>query len=250
MLLNINTDKKNIVIVVLIILLLLLGYYHFNMNGKHKDELQNQRNLHLALTDSLKTYRNEKNEWVNEKLTIQAETKDLKDKNIKLTENQTELIKRVDQINKSNQVIAAALIQMGVKLDGVINNQPVIKNDSTIQFASKTDTLDYEFLVHNVKPFEAKLPVLEFKKFSLPNTQLIEFHWKDDRKEGYPISFTVTNSNPYYKVYNLDSYAIPELEKEKIKPTFWNKLGNFSKSTGGKIVIFGAGFIAGGLLIQ
>lgn len=245
-----NFDQKTIIIVVLLLLLLLGWFYHSNKVNAQKNEIQQQKNLHSALTDSLKTYQNKEHEWVSEKLTIQAETKDLKDKNLNLTANQSDLIKKVDEINKHNQIISAALIQMGVKLDGIVNNKPVIENDSTIQFAAKNDTIDYDIEIHNVKQYSIQIPKLEFKRFSLPNTQLIEFHWRDNKKEGYPISFTVTNSNPYYKVYNLDSYAIPELEKTKIKPNFWNKLGAFGKSTGGKVLIFGVGVLAGGILIK
>lgn len=247
---TLNFDKKNIIIVGLIALLLLLGGYHLYKNREHDSEIKQEKGLRNALSDTLSTYRNKENQWVSEKLTIQAETKDLKDKNLILTENQADLIKRVEQINKNSQVISAALIQMGVKLDGALDSKSIVENDSTIHFPKSTDSISYDIYVHNVKQFGLTKPVLEFKTFTLPNTQLVEFHWKDQRKEGYPVSFTVTNSNPYYKVYNLDSYAIPELEKTKVKPTFWNKLGTFSKSTGGKIVIFGAGVVAGGLLLK
>ena len=247
---SIKLDKRNIIILILLLLLLFGGFQYFRNGSQHKKELQKQENLRNALSDSVKIYRNKEHEWVAEKLTIQAETKDLKDKNLKLTANQTDLIRRVDEINKKNQVITAALIEMGAKIDGLVNNKPVIQNDSTIQFTTKTDSIDYDIRVHNVKQFGLNQPSLEFNKFSLPNKQLVEFHWKDDKKEGYPISFTVTNTNPYYKVYNLDSYAIPELDKTKVKPTFWNKLGDFSKTWGGRAVFFGIGVVAGAAIIK
>jgi hypothetical protein len=245
---TLNFDKRNLAIVVLI---LLLGFgisYHFYIVSKNKDQIKQEKNLQHALTDTVRTYRNKENQWVSEKLTLQADTKDLKDKNLTLTNNQIDLMGKVDQINKHNQVISAALIQMGVKIDGLANADPIVQTDSTVEFAAHSDSLSYDILISRVKPIGR--PVLEFKKFTLPNTQLVEFHWRDDRKEGYPISFTVTNSNPYYKVYNLDSYAIPELDKTKIKPTFWNKLGTFSKSTGGKIMFLGIGFVAGAALMK
>ncbi len=246
---TLNFDKRNIIIVILLLLLIFLGFRYFKSNGDHKSEIQKQENLRNALSDTLKTYRNKENEWVSEKLTIQAETKDLKDKNLILTENQTDLIRRVDEINKHNQIISAALIEMAVKLDGVVNNKPVIENDSTIQFAAKSDSLEYDIKVHSVKPVGTQTPLLEFKKFELKNKQFVEFHWKDQKKEGYPISFSVTNSNPYFQTYNLDSYSIPELDKAKIKPTFWGKVGKFTKSTGGKLVIFGVGALAGATIM-
>lgn len=248
--LQINFDKKTVVIIVLLLLLILGAGYHFNQISKKDQKILEKENLGKALTDSVHRYKNKEGDWVNEKLTLQTDLKDLKDKNLNLTSNQKDLIKAVDAINKHNQVISAAMIQMGVKLDGLVNTNPVVETDSTVEFTASNDSLSYDLLVNNVKPSKLKLPTLDFKKFQLPNKQTIEFHWKDDKKEGYPISFTVTNTNPYYKVYNVDSYAIPELYKPNVKPNFWQKLGKFSKSTGGKIVFFGAGVIAGAILVK
>lgn len=250
---TLNFDKRDAMIALLVLLLLIGGFYHFNTVSNHNDKLVQEKNLQHALTDSLRTYKNKENQWVSEKLTIQAETKELKDKNMTLTANQSDLVKRVDAINKNNQIISAALIQMSVKLDGLRNDSPVLETDSTETFASspKDTTLHYEILIKNVKRYNpAFKPVLEFTKFSIPNKQFIEFHWQNDKKEGYPISFSVTNSNPYYKVYNLDSYAIPELEKTKVKPSFWNKLGTFSKTWGGRALFFGGGVLVGAAVLK
>lgn len=250
---TLDFDKRNLVIVGLALLLLFGVFYHFNTVSKHNDKLVQEKNLQHALSDTLRTYKNKENQWVSEKLTIQAETKELKDKNMILTANQSDLVKRVDAINKNNQVISAALIQMSVKLDGLRNDSPILETDSTETFASspKDTTINYEILVKNVKRYNPTYkPVLEFTKFSIPNKQFIEFHWQNDKKEGYPISFSVTNSNPYYKVYNLDSYAIPELDKTKVKPSFWNKLGTFSKTWGGKAVFLGVGVLVGAALVK
>jgi len=247
---KLNLDGKTIIILVLTLLLLGGGAYHFWQIEKHNNKHLLNKNLQVALTDTLKTYQNKEKEWVYEKLTLQTDIKDLKDDKIVLTKNQQELVRRIEQISKDNTVISAALIEMGLKLDGLINNKPIVENDSTIQFSTDSDSIKYEIAVNNVQPYGVKLPSLEFRKFELPNTQFIEFHWKDDKKEGYPIAFTVTNSNPYYKVYDINSYAIKELTRENVKPTFWMKLGNLSKSTGGKIVIFGAGVLVGGLILK
>jgi hypothetical protein len=245
-------DLKNLIIIGLCVLLILLGFQYLKNQNNHKDEILQEQKLRNALNDTVKIYQNKEKEWVAEKLTIQAETKDLKDKNLILSENQKELVKRVDAISKHNQVITAALIDMGVKLDGLVNNKPTFENDSTLAFSSpKTDTaLTYQIKVRNVKQFGSLKPSLEFTEFSLPNKQFVEFHWKNDKKEGYPISFTVTNTNPYYKVYDLDSYAIPELQKENVKPNFWNKLGNFSKTWGGRAIFLGAGVLIGASIIK
>lgn len=243
-------ERKNIIITVLIILLLYLGYRIISGNSNHKVEMKKATNLHRALTDSIMHYQNDNKEWVAEKLTIQASEKDLKDENLKLTYNQMELLEKVEKVNEKNQVINAALIKMKVELATIKNTKPVIQNDSTIQFSDTTDSLHYVINVHSVRPTTFGTPSLEIHEFSIPNSQFVNFNWKDSKKEGYPISFTVTNSNPFFKVYDLDSYAIPELEKTKVKPSFWNKLDKFGKSTGGKVLIFGLGVLAGGALIE
>jgi len=246
----IQLDSKTVMILVLLLLLVGGGFYHFHQIDKHKTQHSLDEKLQRALTDTLQTYKNEKGQWVNEKLTLQLDIKDLKDKNLTLTQSQKDLLDAVKKVNKENQVITAALIEMSVKIDGLVNHKPVEVTDSTVRFTENTDSISYNIVVSNVKALDFKVPKLEFRKFDLPNKQFIEFHWKDDRKEGYPISFSVTNSNPYYKVYDINSYAIEELDKVAIKPNFWQKIGKFGKSTGGKIVLLGVGFVAGAIIAK
>lgn len=251
--LDINFDSKTVVILVLLLLLILGAGYHFNKISEKNSKILEKENLSKALTDSVHHYKNKQGEWVAEKLTLQSSIKDLGDKNLTLTSNQKDLIKAVEAINKHNQVIDAAMIVMGIKLDSLKNYGKVIETDSTEKFVSnpKDTTLNYEIVINNVKRFNPSIvPTLNFRKFEIPNKQTVEFHWKDNRKDGYPISFTVTNSNPYYKVYNIDSYAIPELKKTEIKPTLLDKIGKLSKTTGGKVVVFGLGVVAGAVLVK
>jgi hypothetical protein len=245
----IQLDIKTIIIVVLLLLLVGGGFYHFNQIGKHKAQHALDEKLQRALTDTVHHYKNEKGQWVAERLTLQLDIKDLKDKNLTLTQAQKDLLDAVKKVNKQNQVITAALIDMGVKLDGLANEKPVV-TDSTVQFIADSDTISYDIVIRDVKALDSKTPKLQFKKFSLPNKQFIEFHWKDNRKEGYPISFSVTNSNPYYKVYDINSYAIEELNKATVKPNFWQRMGKFGKSTGGKLILLGVGFVAGAAIVN
>lgn len=251
-----HSGQKSIIIGGLILLLIAGVLYHFTQIAKHNLQHSNDEKLQRALTDTLSTYKNDKGQWVSEKLTLQLDIKDLKDKNLTLTQSQKDLLDAVKKINKENQVIAAALIEMGVQLSGLINDKPVAVTDSTVQFkdvikdANDSVALAYDIFISNVKPLESKSPKLEFRSFDLPNKQLISFQWKDDRKSGYPISFSVTNTNPYYKVYDINSYAIEELDKTALRPNLWQRLGKFSRSTGGKIVFLGVGFVAGVMLAK
>jgi hypothetical protein len=69
--------------------------------------------------------------------------------------------------------------------------------------------------------------MLFIDSLNLYNKQFIEFHWLNERKDGYPVSFTVRNSNPYFKTYDIESYIIPEVQKSQLKPNIWQKTGNF-----------------------
>jgi FtsZ-binding cell division protein ZapB len=243
-------DVKTIAIIVLFLLLLIGGWYHFNKTGKLEDQHDLDIKLQRALTDTLHQFKNDKGQWVSEKLTLQLDLDDLKKKNLTLTQSQKDLLDAVKKVNKDNQVITAALIEMGIKIDKWKDDKPVEVTDSTVRFATDTDSIKYDIFVSNVKPVDLKIPKLEFRKFEMPNTQFIEFHWKDNKKEGYPISFSVTNSNPLYKVYDINSYAIEGLDKNKIDPTWWQKFKNSTKSTTGRAILFGAGVAVGILLAK
>ena len=91
-------------------------------------------------------------------------------------------------------------------------------------------------------------PTLTFQSLTLPNTQFIEFHWKNDNKVGYPVAFSVTNTNDYFRIINIDSYIIPEIKQSTLKPTFWSKVGDFFTKSGGKLIWFGAGGVGGAVL--
>ena len=107
-------------------------------------------------------------------------------------------------------------------------------------------TMNYNFTVGNVipSPTNAK-PTLLIGLLEFPNSQLVEFHWKNNKKEGYPIAFSVSNSNDFFRTVNVDSYIIPEINKEKIKPTGWQKFGSFFSKTGNRLIFVGIGGVIG-----
>ncbi len=242
-----NFDIKTIIIIILILLITFGGFYHFRKIGEKNDKITQEQNLTKALNDTIHTYVRKNGEVVSEKRTIQAELSELKDKNLVLTTNQERVLKLVEDINKKNQVIAAAVVEMGVKIKDLTIDKPTTETDSTITFNAppSSDSLKFTALVGNVTKYKGREPYFKLQNFELPNIQKIDFHWKDNKKEGYPVSFSISNSNKYYKTYNIDSYIIPEIEEQKLKPTFWRKLGTFSSKTGGKIVLGVAGFAIG-----
>lgn len=253
--------KFNITTIVVIILLLLGvggGFYLYqNKVNNLKNELDIANKLKNALLDSATVYQNKKGEWVTEKLTLQETIKNLGKINGQLTASQKELLARINGLSDKNTTIAAALIQSQIKIDSLLAhssvaidsvNKSLTFQDSVVN-ANKETIFKYDITIRKAVPaFVSIKPTLMFNSISLPNTQFIEFHWKNDKKLGYPVAFSVTNSNDYFKTINIDSYIIPEIQKPAIKPTFWQKVGDFFTKSGGKLVWFGAGGVGGAVL--
>lgn len=210
-----------------VIILILIGviYYYVDRSGNFKEKYQTEMKLSKALQDTAIKYVNKNKELVTEKLTLQSNVKSLTDENYILTESQKDLLNSVKEVERDNSVIAAALIESRVIIDSLIGATIVVDtSDNTITIADSTEDIQYEFIVGKVRPlFLNQKPTFTINRLFLPNKQFVEFHWKNERKEGYPISFSVSNSNKYFQTTNIDSYAIPELQKPDIKPTFWQK---------------------------
>jgi len=240
---------------IIVIMLLLLGvgggfYLYQNKVNNLKNELEIAKKLQNALLDSATFFQNKKGEWVTEKLTLQESVKNLKKMNDQLTVSQKELLLRINALTSKNTIIAAALIQSNVTIDSLKNiTKPFIDTtNKNITFSDSTKNLKYKVKVSNVIPIFKLNPVLTFQNLTLPNTQFIEFHWKNDQKTGYPVAFSVTNTNDYFKTINIDSYIIPEIQKPIIKPTFWQKLDTFFSKSGNKLILIGGGAVGGAVL--
>lgn len=235
-------NKTNLIIIIISALIMVGGFYYFDNKVKNlKNDLSIERNLKMALTDSVHVYRNKNNELVAEKLTIQTEVKDLKKINSNLSKNQQELIKKVSELKKEKDVIAAALILMEFKVDSLQADATVTVGDSSVTFNKIDQNINYNIRVNNVVPYGSYTPSLYFEKISIFNKQFIEFHWEKNREYGYPVSFSITNSNPYFVVNDVDSYIIPEIKKAEVKPTFWQKTGDAFKGVGNKGIWIGVG---------
>lgn len=241
--------NKNLLITIVVLLILGLGAVVYFQNKRIvnlADKYQTEVNLKNALLDTVTTYQNKQNEWVTEKLTIQANMNHLKDMNGQLTDSQKDLVKRIEGIEKNSSIIAAALIETNILIDSLRNSKGIVnEEDTTITFKDSTENINYNFIVKNAVPISPFFqPILKFKKLSLPNTQFIEFHWEDNKKLGYPTAFSVTNTNKYYKTENINSYAIPEIKKNELDPTGWHKVGKWFMKNGKTILYVAAG--AGG----
>ena len=253
--------KNNRWAIALLILLLVVGggiwKLQRNKINDLKDKYQTEVKLKDALIDSVGYYRNAYGEVVAEKLTIQESIKNLEKMYGQLTTSQKELITRVKELDRKNTVIAAALIEANVKIDSLLIKDGKDGTDVVVDTVNKmtkftnlakadsTTELIFDIDVNNILPAYPNIkPTLTFIKLDFPNKQFIEFHWKDEKKKGYPVAFSTSNSNKYYQTANINSYAIPALSKEILNPTGWQKVGQwFIKN--GKIV----GFVAGGVVV-
>jgi hypothetical protein len=250
-------SKNNRWAIALVIVLLLAGGTIIHFKNKKiaslQTEVKTEVKLRDALLDTVTVYKNKRNELVAEKLTIQETVKNLEKMYGQLSADQKELINRIKEMDKKNAVIAAALIKTDVKIDSLLaingKNGTVVTVDSTKKMfninnlASKDTSFVYDIDVNNALPALPTIkPSLLFKSIELPNKQFVEFHWKNDqKKKGYPIAFSISNSNKYIKTIGVESYAIPPLDKLKINPSGWDKFGNFMIKNGKTVLYIGIG---------
>lgn len=241
-----KTDlKTTLMIVGLILVCLGLGYGWYDSNQKKNQELDMRIKLENALADSIRSFKNKRGEWVTEKNTLQASINDLEDMNGALNEQQKELIERVKETNKEKEVISAALFKAEATIDSLLNTEAEILNDSTLAFNDSTEHFNYSISVGNVEPYKEYKPYLSINNITIPTSYFVSFNWDKNRRENYPMSFNVTPTNPYIKITSTESYAIPELQKQIIKPTGWKKIGNFFKDRWQDLLIGGVGFGVG-----
>jgi len=247
--------------VIMILLLLVVGFLLYKgqvRKDKFKAELQQEKNLSTALADSINTYSNRNGELVIEKRTLQTDLRRLEDGNFDLTQNQERLVDLVNEKEKENSVLAAAVAEGGILIDSlnselgelnvIANNSNVTIDDagSDVNFKNNSD-VDFQFdiTINNVKSIPSLEPQLNFNSINFPNTQEISFQWEDNRREGFPITFNISNSNRFYKTLNIDSYAIPELNKQDLKRSTFGKVWDFLKGNGKYIAVGGVGYLLG-----
>jgi hypothetical protein len=230
------TEKNHALVTILLLLFIAMGtiiYFQHLSVVKYKDKYETEVKLKNALLDSIDFYQNREKEWVAEKLTIQETLENLQKINGQLTDFQKELLRRIVEMNKKYDVIAAALIQTNVKIDSLlhvgkvevdtVNKTAHFADSSVIVMPDKSRKIvEYDLLVTKVLPaFPNVKPGLMINSIYFPNKQFIEFHWEKNKKANYPVAFSVSNSNGYFKTVNIDSYAIPDIKYEGSKFDQW-----------------------------
>jgi len=256
--------KINLVQLILIVLAIILLFgsgfkFHTDKVSKINKELADEVRIKEALLDKVNSYITKEGEWVSEKRTLQVEVSDIKtllnDTVINLTATQRELLENIKALGDKNNVITAALIKTQLKLDSLIHNGVTIVDTTnnafifTDKFLVDTKEFSYGITIMNAVPFpRTEIPILRFDSLFFPNKEFIEFHWEKDKKLGYPITFTVKNSNGFFRTTDIDSYAIPNIVKTDLNPNFWQKIDNFMGDNKKTLIGVGAGVVAGGTL--
>jgi hypothetical protein len=255
-----NFSLKSILIIGIIIIILFGGGFGLfnNKLNKANQKLSQQINLNRALKDSITYTINKYNEVVANKLTLQASLKELKKRNNDLTNNQKELVERIKNLKNKNNLISAALVESEVKIDSLkdlLSDSTIVnENDSTITFIENNDSLNYDITIGKVFAASKKYdPTFSINNLSIPNKQFITFEFEDeDKYYQTPIKFTISNSNPFVKTLNADSYTIPEINKDALNPSFWDKVDKFFDKPTVKIIggaiLFGGGTYVGATL--
>jgi len=246
--------KNNRWAIVLIILLILIGSGIYNLQRNKililNDKYTSEVKLKNALIDSVKIYKDKEGNWVAEKLTIQGRIDNLLEDSTRLTASQKNLLNKVNEANQKNTVITAALIRANFVIDSLIHSGDVLVDttNKTVEFTEYNNPdINYELKAIGVLPYPINSqPSLLIKHLDLPNEQFIKFQWDKDKRADYPISFSVTNSNKYVKVYDINSYAIPELQKSDINPTGWEKFSDWMNRNQKYVKWFGGGTLVGG----
>lgn len=248
----IKNYKLYVAIIIAFLLLILFFKVRIGSLERQKAELVEENQVKNALLDTIHTYKNKLGEITSEKLTLQFQLKDQKDYANQMNASQKELIQRIENLKDKNDIITAALVKTKFTIDSLMlaANGKIDSVDNTINFENSLTDIDVDITIFNVKPFNLLKPTkLLINNLSFDNKQFIDFNW-GDKKEGYPISFSISNSNKYMRTTDIQSYAIPELKKPLIKPNFWQKVKGFFGDTKNTIVKVGVGIGVGYLIFH
>lgn len=242
-------NKSTILTAIIVILLLIIGFGYFQLKSSHKEELSAKENYNNALVAQMKTYRDKNGILYNEKLTLQTSLKQLEQDrdNGKLNADKKELLARIEASGRKKDIIAAALVKAEVKTKKIVIDKPSVVRDSSISFSYNSDTINVDLTVKNVVGIKGRKPALFLDSISLKNTVYVQYDW-GKRTEGYPVSFTISNSNPLFKTSNVESYIIPEVVKDKVRPGLVKRVGKFIVTKAVPIVAGVASGVATGAL--
>lgn len=239
-----NINKLNIILIGIIILITSISYTIITHQNKKKnlleDKLLSNNNLISALTDTLSIVVGENGELLKEKKVMQTNIKELEGTNIVLTKNQKKLVDRVNSLQKKYNVISTTLIETELELKNIKNSIGVVDTvKNSVVFSEISKEMEYSVRVKNIRPYKNLIPELIFDEFKVYDTISLDFIW-GDKKEGYPVSVMIGNSNKYVDTVGVDSYMIPNIKPEN-KKGFWRRTGSWLKGKKNMLIGFTIG---------
>jgi hypothetical protein len=245
----IQAFKRNFLFIIIqLIIVFLLFQYHQTVENNLETKLKEQTSLTRAMRAEMTQLKNQDNELVSSKISLNADLEEVKKNYEYLSTNQKKI---VDRMSKDKKSFAGTIADMEVRMGSLTVDGSAV-NDSTVSFSVESDTISFKAKVNGVAPLNNN-PKLEIKDLKIPNDMSVVFNW-GEKKDGYPSTVSIVNSNPLFKVNNIDSYVIPEIRKEEIKPTFFQRMGRtFNTSKTPFIIGVGvgaAGVVATGLLVK
>jgi hypothetical protein len=247
---------KNVIILLLLFFGGFVVFQYFGNDRDWSDKYNLSTKLSEALADSVEHFKTENGELGAEKRTLQGNIDDILKENDNLSKNQESLLNTIKRINKEHrgekEVWAAARITYETLIDSMNNVIATAANIDTVNNVVsfvQTDTAAhfiYDLDVLGVRPYpESIVPEMRFNKVDFPNAQTITFQFDKTKRKDFPVSFTVLNTNQYYKVYDLDSYTIPNIQKEVVNPTTGQKIWKWFKINGKYVLVGAAGYAIG-----
>ncbi|MAD96483.1 MAG: hypothetical protein CMB99_04065 [Flavobacteriaceae bacterium] len=236
--------------ILFLIFILILGFgikFHFGSLSNQEKKYQQALKLQEALQDSLRSYRTESGVLISEKRSLQINLKELKGINEKLNTHQQQLVKNIQKLQKERknekEVFAAAQINYKKLIDSLHIQMASLKKN--LHFESTNPNFQFDIEIVGVRPLENQTPKLNIQSLDFPNTQTITFNFDKNHRKDYPISFSVMNSNPYFKTNNIESYVIPGIQKEVVNPNAQQKFRNWFQRNGNRLLVGTLSFLGG-----
>lgn len=243
---------KNVLIFILIIILGFGIKFHFSSISNQEKKYQQALKLQEALHDSLRTYKTKSGFLIAEKRSLQLNLKELEEINEKLNTHQQQLLKNIKKLykerNKEKEVFAAAQINYQKLIDSLhVQTASLEKNqnNNSVHFRNTNANFQYDIRILNVQPIENQNPQLQIQSLDFPNTQTITFNFDKNQRKDYPVSFSVLNTNRYFKTNNIESYVIPGIQKEVVHPNTRQKFKNWFQRNGNQLLVGALSFLGG-----
>ena len=237
------------------VLLVFFGIqFHLNRTESLTNKYELELKLQEAFRDSIRSYQFKNGLILQEKKSLQGKLKKLQSRQADLTTEQQSLLTTVRRLQKEQKkqklIFAAAQIQYKKLIDsintqmGVLQQQDSKNHQMVFTNANSDGHIEFEIETEHLLS-NRNHPKLYIKSLDFPNTQTVTFNFDKNQRKDYPISFSIINSNPYFKAHSIESYVIPNIEKKIVDPNASQKIKNWFKRNGNQLLVGALSFATG-----